>query len=60
MKFENGEILTGQAQAHNTFEAPDNLKNRPFEAVKCSRRADETRAEFVLPPCSAVRLSFSK
>ncbi len=47
-----GRILTGNMQAHNTFEAPDTVKTEPFCAVK----DDSGKIAFTVPACSVVSL----
>ena len=48
-----GEIVTGEMDAHNTFEAPDTVAARPFDG------AGITHGGFtaVLPPRSVVHLA---
>ena len=42
-----GTLLTGEAHAHNTFDAPDAVAERPLEAA-----VRDGGVDFVLPPCS--------
>ena len=48
-----GEILAGRMDDHNTFDAPDQVKDQPFTAFTVLENG--VRAE--LPPCSVVHLA---
>ena len=48
-----GEILTGAMDAHNTFDQPDAVADRPFEG--CALTGGGFTAQ--LPPCSLVHLA---
>lgn len=47
------EILTGNMDAHNTFECPDNVKCCGFSNVSISKNGFKA----VIPPCSVVRIT---
>ena len=48
-----GRVLNGKMDAHNTFDAPDTVQDRPFDGVKQSRDG----LSVLLPPCSIVHLA---
>ncbi len=49
-----GTVLTGEMQAHNSFEEPERVKEADFPAVEV--RGEEGRLSFVIPACSVVHL----
>ncbi|MCD7736586.1 MAG: alpha-N-arabinofuranosidase [Lachnospiraceae bacterium] len=47
-----GEIVSGEMHEKNTFEEPDTVTVKPFDAVEIT----ETGLSFTIPPCAVVRL----
>lgn len=50
-----GEILTGDMHAHNTFDAPNTVVVRAFDAIQIQNG----QAKVTLPPCTVVHLSLT-
>ncbi len=49
-----GTVLTGEMQAHNSFEEPERVKEADFPVVQV--RGEEGKLSFVIPACSVVHL----
>ena len=52
IKNVRGTILTGDMRAHNTFDAPDQVHTRDFDAEITA----DNKVAFKLPPCSVLHL----
>lgn len=50
------QILTNEVHAHNTFDEPENVVIKPFDAVTKT----ENGIKFTIPPCSVVAIELKK
>ena len=51
-----GQILTNEVHAHNTFDEPENVVIKDFDAVTKT----ENGIKFTIPPCSVVAIELKK